>query len=152
MKYFQLKPMIWFIYFIISFHHYEWKHYEWISNPSPLNIMWNLYKAPVSTDCGIVWIFSVKLFVCIPNVQRYKQRKYNFYFLVRISQYLSKLWDREFLCLILWIARSVHVFCRWGVEMDIFSWKYPNERSRVLLWAMSLTKESEHLASHHLSV
>lgn len=36
--------------------------------------------------------------------------------------------------------------------MDIFSWKYPNERFRVLLWAMSLTKESEHLASHHLSV
>lgn len=36
--------------------------------------------------------------------------------------------------------------------MDIFSWKYPNEHSRVLLWAMSLTKESEHLASHHLSV
>lgn len=36
--------------------------------------------------------------------------------------------------------------------MDIFSWKYPNERFRVLLWAMSLTKESEHLASRHLSV
>lgn len=36
--------------------------------------------------------------------------------------------------------------------MDIFSWKYPNERFRVLLWAKSLTKESEHLASHHLSV
>lgn len=36
--------------------------------------------------------------------------------------------------------------------MDIFSWKYLNERFRVLLWAMSLTKESEHLASHRLSV
>lgn len=36
--------------------------------------------------------------------------------------------------------------------MDIFSWKYPNERFRVLLWVMSLTKESEHLASHRLSV
>lgn len=35
--------------------------------------------------------------------------------------------------------------------MDIFSWKYLNERSQVLLWAMSLTKESEHLASHRLS-
>lgn len=36
--------------------------------------------------------------------------------------------------------------------MDIFSWKYLNERFQVLLWAMSLTKESEHLASHRLSV
>lgn len=36
--------------------------------------------------------------------------------------------------------------------MEIFNWKYLNERSQVLLWAMSLTKESEHLASHHLSV
>lgn len=36
--------------------------------------------------------------------------------------------------------------------MEIFNWKYLNERSRVLLWVMSLTKESEHLASHHLSV
>lgn len=36
--------------------------------------------------------------------------------------------------------------------MVIFSWKYPNERFQVLLWVMSLTKESEHLASHRLSV
>ena len=36
--------------------------------------------------------------------------------------------------------------------MGVFSWKYLNERFRVLLWAMSLTKESEHLASHRLSV
>lgn len=36
--------------------------------------------------------------------------------------------------------------------MDIFSWKYLNERFQVLLWAMSLTKELEHLASHRLSV
>lgn len=36
--------------------------------------------------------------------------------------------------------------------MEIFSWKYLNGRSRVLLWAMSLTKESEHLASRRLSV
>lgn len=35
--------------------------------------------------------------------------------------------------------------------MYIFNWKYLNERFRVLLWAMSLMKESEHLASHRLS-
>lgn len=35
--------------------------------------------------------------------------------------------------------------------MDIFSWKYPNERSRVLLWAMSLMKGWEHPAIRHLS-
>lgn len=78
----------------------------------------------------------------------------SYFFFFRLSQYLSKLWDREFLCLILWISRSVHVyFWRWGVETGgIFSWKYRNERSRVLLWVMSLMRESEHLASHHLSV
>lgn len=51
------------------------------------------------------------------------------------------------------VNRSVHVCSPdEGVTMDTFSWTYPNGRSLVLLWVMSLTKESEHLASHRLSV
>lgn len=76
----------------------------------------------------------------------------------RVSQYLSKPRDREFLCLILW--GSVHVYVRemrrrdWKGEEGgwVFSWKYRNGRSQVLPWVMSLMKESEHLASHRLSV
>lgn len=106
--------------------------------------------------------FIVKLFVCIPKVHRYKQRKYYLIFWLGFhgtSPYGGAVnsFFFFFFFLILRIATSVHVFyifclffCGWSVEMDIFSWKYLNERFRVLLWAMSLTKESEHLASHRL--
>lgn len=70
MKYFQLEPIIGF-YSAYHFILMTWKHSEW--NPRPLNRTWNLYKCP-----STVWIFIVKILVCIPNVV--SRRNFFFFF------------------------------------------------------------------------
>lgn len=70
MKYFQLEPIIRF-YSAYHFILMTWKHSEW--NPRPLNRTWNLYKCP-----STVWIFIVKILVCIPNVV--SRRNFFFFF------------------------------------------------------------------------
>lgn len=75
-------------------------------------IEWSLYKCPLTFFLD----FSLwnTLFVFQMSNIINKQRRYGFFSLFspffRVSQYLSKQRDREFLCLILW--GSVHVYVR----------------------------------------
>lgn len=126
-------------------------------------IEWSLYKCPLTFFFFLDFsLWNTSFVFQMSNIIN-KQRRYGFFSLFfllffRVSQYLSKPRDREFLCLILW--GSVHVYVREMRRRDrkgeeegwVFSWKYRNGRSRVLPWVMSLTKELEHLASHRLSV
>lgn len=112
----------------------------------------------VQTNISILvhyWFDSCSyIFRLYPKCPTAEQRKvfYFLFFLARISQYPSETmgwWIH--VSLIPWLARPVR-FYGYGVEIDIFSWRYPNEHFRVLLWVRSLMKELEHLASRHLSV
>lgn len=72
-----------------------WKHSEW--NPGPRNRTWNLYKCPAT-----VWILSVKNFYSVSQILQAEEISFFFFSLFslfRISRYLSKLWDKEFLLL-----------------------------------------------------
>lgn len=152
MKSFQLKPIVGFLYWIITFHHYEWKHYEWISNPSPLNIMWNLYK-------HLHWLQFERFCIFVSQMSNCRAEE-KWFWLFSGSDFAVPLHTVEqqsplFNTVNSKVSPSFFVFfwvcvCGWGEETDRFSWKYPNGRFRDLLWAMSLTKESGHLASLHL--
>lgn len=119
---FSQNQMGWLINRITSFHHNEWKHHMWISKPSPLNIMCNLYKHLHSIHYLFIFVVNflfVSFCVEIPNVQHHSRRErvsfLNSFSRRRIFPALSKKTLGRWIPLSLtrWRARPVH-FCRCG--------------------------------------
>lgn len=118
MKYFQSNQWFLVIYIILSSHHSEWKHDKRIRNPSPLIIMWKLYKP--SADWNVIGYFLWNfLFV---------SQKFNiiswetFSFRVWISQDIAKMWGSEFLGFN--TVRSNISPCFIFVVDEVWRWRY----------------------------
>lgn len=129
------------IFISLSYHHNERKHYEWIRNPSPLIIMWNLYKHLhwLQYRFWLLLLFLLWNFSFVSQKSNvYKQRKYYLNFPVRISRYLAKLWGSEFLffffnsvnsnvssCFFLFVC-FLWMECRDGyIQLEVSEWTLP---------------------------